>query len=60
MDPGELEGGGLAEAMGLVWVTWGHEERRVDFQTPGTTLYRTGGGDLGKVAERKKKIPISW
>jgi hypothetical protein len=40
----------LAQTMSLMRVAGRHEERRVHFQTPRTTLDWTGGGEFGKVA----------
>lgn len=56
MDPGQFERRGLTQAVGLMRVTGGHEERRVNFQTPGATLYRTRSRDFGEVAKKEEKV----
>ena len=50
MDAREGKGRVLMGSMDFVRVARRHEERRVDFETPGTSLNGTGSGKFGKVA----------
>lgn len=50
VDAREGQGGGLGGAVLFARVAGGHEERFVDFETPGAALDGAGRGELGEIA----------